>query len=466
MLLSDRFLKDEKLKPKVSYSKRLNFLGTETNFAFGSLVSEVEKSKKFKQVYKFHIGDTGPNTPDPIIEVAKKALDDKQTKYGHFLGYPQVRKNIADYWSKTRKVELNENNIMLIPGGKPAIELAIEALVEEDEAVVVPDPSYSIYSSLANYYTKGNCLYWKAKKNENDKKLFFDVSDLETILNENKKVKLVFINTPQNPTGLVWPQSTLEKIADLAKKHKFIVVFDDIYDQIVFGEKKHFSILSVPGMLDYTINLNGFSKNYAMTGWRLGFVVAPEWLIEIFGQLAVNKWSCVSRVNQIVAGTIFGDMDLDGYHYESVGEKIAPILAKDFKIYEQKGKFLSSSLSLLSPYVLTSEAEGAFYLFVNFENILNNNEVKNKFGFKNDKDLRDYLLFEQGVAVLAGSDFGEMGGGYLRFSYAEDKDRHIIPGVKKLLYSVVEILEESGLNPPLSKEEIEEKVMAIAQKNF
>lgn len=466
MKLSDKFLNNDDLSPKVGYNHDLDFLGTETSFGFGAEVAALEASKKFPQIYKFHIGDTGPKTPEPIIEVAVQALKDKQTKYGHFMGYPQVRANIARYWSQSRGVEIKTENIILEPGGKPAIELAIQALVGNGEKIIVQNPSYPIYGSLANFYTKGQCLSWTARQNPNDKTLDFNVDDLEEIIKNKTGVKLLFLNTPQNPTGMMMNQEKLERVAELAMKHKFMVVFDDIYDQITFGQNKHFSLLSVPGMLDYTINLNGCSKNYAMTGWRIGFIIAPQWLIEIFGQLAVNKWSCVSRVNQIVAGTIFGDVDLDGFHYESVAEKIKPILKTDFAEYEKKGKFLADSLKLLSPYIIPNEPEGAFYLFPNFENILKLKYLNETLNIKTDKELSHWLLYEKGIATLPGSDFGSGGTGYMRFSYAEDRNNHIIPGVKHLLKTMINLIEQSGEIPPIKQTDVEENVKLLEDKYF
>ncbi|MBI5221196.1 MAG: pyridoxal phosphate-dependent aminotransferase [Candidatus Magasanikbacteria bacterium] len=466
MKLSQKFLNNDELSPKVDYNHDLDFLGTEIAFAFGSEVAELEKSKKFPQIYKFHIGDTGPKTPEPIIEVAIQALKDKQTKYGHYLGYPQVRENIAKHWTKIRGVEIKKENILLEPGGKPAIELAIQTLVGKDDQIIVQDPSYPIYASLANYYTRGQCLYWKARQNPTDKTLHFDPEDLKNLLAQNPRVKLLFINTPQNPTGMVMPRVTIEAVADLAKQNKFMVVFDDIYDQIVFEGYEHFSILSVPGMLDYTINLNGCSKNYAMTGWRVGFVIAPEWVIEIFGQLAVNKWSCLSRFNQITAGTIFGDMDLDGFHYPSIAEKIQPILQKDFAEYEKKGKFMSAALKLLEPYIYCNEAQGAFYLFADFENVLKLKYVTEELKIKSNTDLRQWLLHERGIATLSGSDFGEMGQGYMRFSFAEDRNNHIIPGSAHLLKTIIELIKKSGLIPPLLANQVDEKIKELETKYF
>lgn len=466
MKLSDKFLQNDSLSPKVDYNHSLDFLGTETSFAFGAEVAQLEKSKKFPQIYKFHIGDTGPKTPDPIIEVAVQALKDKQTKYGHFLGYPQVRENIAKYWTKRHQVEIKKDNILLMPGGKPAIELAIQALVGQGDQIIVQDPSYPIYASVANFYTSGKCLSWKARQNPIDKSLNFDPEDLKNLLDKNPRVKLLFLNTPQNPTGMIMNRTTLSAVAELAKQNKFMVVFDDIYDQIIFDGYEHFSLLSIPGMLDYTINLNGCSKNYAMTGWRVGFVIAPEWLIEIFGQLAVNKWSCVSRVNQIVAGTIFGDVELDGFHYDSVAEKLKPILQKDFDQYQKKGEFLSDSLNLLEPYVYCSSPQGAFYLFPNFENVLRLKYVKENLKINSDKELRQWLLHESGIATLAGSDFGEMGVGYMRFSYAEDAHSHIIPGAKHLLKTIIELIEKSGLKPPLASDQIDQKIKNLVEKYF
>jgi aspartate/methionine/tyrosine aminotransferase len=245
-----------------------------------------------------------------------------------------------------------------------------------------------------------------------------------------------------------------------------MVLFDDIYDQIIFSGKEHYSFISIPGMKDYTINLNGFSKNYAMTGWRLGFIVAPEWVIEIFGKLAINKYTCVPRFNQIVAGTIFGDVELDGCKYESVAEKIEPIIKNDFKEYEKKGKFVEACFRMLAPYVIPNEAEGAFYLFPNFEKVLDLQYVKNDLNIKSDKEFSRWMLYERGVATLAGGDFGTGGNGYVRFSYAEDRDKHIIPGMKYVLKVVIELIEKSGEVPPLKAEEVDLKVGEMERKYF
>lgn len=466
MKLSDKFLNNDSFSPKVDYNHDLDFLGDESSFAFGVEVSKVEAAKKFPQIYKFHIGDTGPKTPEPIIEVAVQALKDKQTKYAHFMGFPQVRENIAKFWTTTRGLEIKKENILLEPGGKPAIELALQALVNKDDEIIVQNPSYPIYASLASFYTHKKPLEWTAHQNPDDKTLEFNVADLEKILVENKNIKLLFLNTPQNPTGMMMGEDKLRQVAALAQKYRFMVVFDDIYDQITFDGRKHFSILSVPGMLDFTINLNGCSKNYAMTGWRLGFIVAPEWLIEIFGQLAVNKWSCVSRVYQIVAGTIFGDVDIDGFHYPSVREKIQPILQADLAEYEKKGKFVSEALDLLSPFIIPNKPEGAFYLFPNIENILALKYVSDVLKIKNDKDFSRWLLQEKGIAMIPGSDFGSGGQGYLRLSYAEDREQHIIPGIKYLLATILELIEKSETNALLSATQLEANINRLAKKYF
>lgn len=461
-----KFLTDKNLTPNVTINPDLNYLGTETAFGFGAKVMEVEKSGKFPQVYKFHIGDTGPKTPQPIIDVAIKTLQDKQTKYAPYLGYPQVRENIAKYWTKIRGVEIRKEDIMLMPGGKPGIEVTMQALLCPGDKVIFQNPGYPIYESLARLYSRGNQISWAAYQHPEDKKLEYRVSDLAKILEENKDVKILCLNTPQNPTGMMLTRAQLEAIAELVRKYKFMVLFDDIYDQIVFNGREHFSFLSIPGMLEYTVNLNGYSKNYAMTGWRLGFMVAPEWLIEIFGQFAINKWSCVSRANQIVAGAVFGDVEVDGFKYECVWDKIQPLLKADFAEYEKKGKFLVDCLRLLSPYVIPNEVEGAFYDFPNFEGVLNLKYVRDDLNIKSEKDLNKWLLYERGIATLAGSDFGSAGAGYLRFSYAEDREKHIIPGMKHLLKTVIELVEKSGEVAPVKMDEVDARVGEVEKRYF
>ncbi|PLX28736.1 hypothetical protein C0581_01060 [Candidatus Parcubacteria bacterium] len=461
-----KFLADKNLEPNVSINPALNYLGTETAFGFGAEVIAVDSSNKFEHVYKFHVGDTGPKTPQPIIDVAIQALKDKQTKYGHFAGYPQVCDNIAKHWSETRGVEIKKENVMLQPGGKPVIELAFQALLAPGDKVIVQDPGYPVYESLAEFYNHGGVLRWKAYKNEETQTLEYRVEDLQKLLQENDQVKLLCVNTPQNPTGMMIGQEKLEAIAELVKEHKFYVIFDDIYDQIVFDGRKHFSFLSIPGMIDWTINLNGYSKNYAMTGWRLGFMIAPEWLIEIFGRFAINKWSNVNRMEQIVAGCVFGDVSLDGFEYKSVKTEVQELINKDFVEYEKKGMFVSDALNLLKPYVVCNEAEGAFYLFPSFQRVLDFDYVKNELNIKSDVDLRNWLLYEKGIATLSGSDFGEMGQGYIRFSYAEDRDAHVIPGMKQILKVVIELIEKSGQEPPLKAEEVEGKIGELVGKYF
>ena len=462
-----KFPTDKNLIPNVEINPDLNLLGTETAFDFGVIVMEVEKSGKFPQIYKFHVGDTGPKTPEPIIEVAIKALRDKQTKYGHFLGYPQVRENIANYWTKTRGVEIKKENVMLQPGGKPAIELAIQTLTKPGDVVIGQNPGYPIYESLARFYTQDNYVPWMTHKDNEQGTFEFRVEDLEKALEENKeKVKLLVINTPQNPTGMVMEKEKLEQIAVLVEKYNIMVLFDDIYDRIIFDGVKQTSFLSLPGMQERTINLNGFSKNFAMTGWRMGFVIAPEWVIEVFGKFAINKYTCVSKFNQIVAGAIFGDVELDGHKYEYVGDKIKATLEADFAEYEKKGKFVESCLRLLAPYVVTNKAEGAFYLFPNFEKVLNLSYVKNDLGINGDREFTYWLLRERGIANLAGGDFGEGGKGYVRFSYAEDREKNIIPGMKHVLKVVIELIEKSGEVSPLTADEVDGKVGELEKKYF
>lgn len=461
-----KFLVDKNLIPNVTINPDLNYLGTETAFGFGAEVIKVENSKKFPQIFKFHVGDTGPKTPEPIINTAIQALKDKQTKYGHFAGYPKVRENIAKYWSEVRGVEIKPENILLEPAGKSPIELALQVLIAPGDKIIVQDPGYPVYESLAEFYHHGDVLRWSAFKDEEKQTLEFRVQDLEKLFQENKNIKLLVINTPQNPTGMMMPRETLEQVAELVRKYKFFVIFDDIYDQITFGGRKHFSFLSIPGMLDWTVNLNGYSKNYAMTGWRLGFVVAPEWLIEIFGRLAINKWSCVSRVNQIVAGAVYGDFELDGFKYPSIKDEVQELINKDFIEYEKKGQFVSEALNLLKPYVICNEAEGAFYLFPSFVNVLKLKHVKDELKIENDKQLSRWFLYERGLATLAGSDFGQMGQGHVRFSYAEDRNNHIIPGMKHILKVVIELIEKSGEVSPFKVEEVDVKIEELVKKYF
>jgi len=445
-------------------NKNLENLGTETAFGFSAEVMELELSGKFEKIYKFHVGDTGPKTADAIINVAIQAFRDKQTKYGHYLGHPNVRDNIAKYVSETRGTEITRDNIILVPGGKPIIELTIQALVNEDEYIVGQNPGYPIYESLARFYTKGKYIPWYAKEEENQLK--FNIDELEVILKENNKVKLLIINTPQNPTGTILEDGQLREIANLAIKYDFYILFDDIYDQIVFEGKKHLSLLSIPEIKDRVINLQGFSKDYAMTGWRMGFGVAPDWLIKKFGQLAINKWTALPTVFQIVAGAMFGDVEMNGFKYKSVSEVIKPIIKKDVAEYEKKGKFVYEALQLIKEYVVPNNPEGAFYIFPNIKKVLELDYVKNELNLKNSSEFSYWLLREKGFAALAGSDFGKGGEGYIRFSYAEDVEKHIVPGMKYFIEIILDLLEKSGEELPVKLEELDGKIKLIENKIF
>lgn len=443
----------------------LQYLGTETAFGFGAEVLAVEASKKFSRIYKFHVGDTGPKTPQPIIDTAIRALQDKQTKYGHFQGYPQVRANIANHWNKTRGTDLTADNILITPGGKSVIELTMQTLIAPGDFVVGQNPGYPIYESLARVYGQDRYLPWTARHLPSGA-LEFVIDDLEKIIQDNGHVKILVVNTPQNPTGMMMSREKIERIAALAVKYDFFVMFDDIYDQITFGGREHFSILSVPGMIERTVNLNGLSKDYAMTGWRVGFAIAPKWLIDIFGVMAINKWSCVNRVCQIATGVIFGDVDVDGAHYGSVSDAIADTIRQDVAEYERKGNFVVDALNLLSPFVIANPVEGAFYDFPNVEKLLALSYVKNDLNIKSEKDFTHWLLYERGFACLAGPDFGSGGAGHIRLSYAEDRDLHIIPGIKYFLRVVIELIEKSGQTSPLSASDVDAKVGEIEKKYF
>ena len=455
----------ERFNTNVELNPDLQYLGTETAFGFGAEVMAVEASKKFDHVYKFHVGDTGPKTPQPIIDTAIKALQDKQTKYGHFQGYLTVRENIASHWSKTRGVEIKAENVIVTPAGKPVIELAMQTLLTPGDFVIGQSPGYPIYESLARFYNEDRYLPWIAQKT-NKGTLEFVVEDLEKILQQNSRVKLLVLNTPQNPTGMMISEEKQRQIAELAQKYNFFILFDDIYDRITFAGRKHFSILSIPGMLERVINLNGYSKNYAMTGWRLGFAIAPKWLIDIFGLLAINKWSCVNTVDQIVAGVIYGDTVVNGIEYKSVAEEIEPLLLADYSLYEKKGQFLYEALKLLEPLVVPNPIEGAFYLFPNIEKVLDLSYVKNDLNIKTEKEFTHYLLYEKGIATLAGPDFGVGGRGHIRFSYAEDKDNHIIPGVVRFIEIICELAQKSAVEEPIKPSEIKNKIKEIADKIF
>ncbi len=366
-------------------AERMKRLGTET--AFDMLVKAQALEAKGRDIAHMEIGDLGFDTPQNICDAAVEAIrDSRNSHYGPAAGYPKLREAIAEYISRTRKINVNQDEIVVTPGAKPIMFFGILACVNEGDEVIYPNPGFPIYESVINFV--GAKPVPVPLLEEVDFR--FDIQRL--VESVTPKTKMIIINSPHNPTGGILLKSDLEVIADLAIKNDIIVMSDEVYSQIIYDDAKHESIVSIPGMKERTIIIEGFSKTYAMTGWRLGYGVMPKELAEHITKLMVNSNSCTAGIIQSAGiEALTGPQD-------SVGKMVAELKRRRDTIVD--GLNAIEGISCKRPL-------GAFYVFPNVK------KVPMDF-----RELPDYLLEKYGVATLAGTAFGKYGEGYLRLCYA------------------------------------------------
>ncbi len=363
---------------------RMAVLGTET--AFEVLARAKALERQGKNIIHLEIGEPDFDTPQNIKEAAVKALYAGYTHYVPAAGIPELREAIAEYISKTRKIPVDPEEVVVTPGAKPIIFFAILAFVNPGEEVLYPNPGFPIYESVIKFV--GAKPVPIPLKEENDFRI-----DHEYVKEKvTKKTKMVILNSPENPTGGVLTRDDLKLIADcIAERDDVIVLSDEIYSRIIY-EGSHESIASLPGMKEKTIILDGFSKTYAMTGWRLGYGVMRKDLAEKITQLMINSNSCTCAFIQMA-----GIEALKGPQ-DSVDRMVAEFRKRREIIVEGLNKIKG---------VTCKKPKGAFYVFPNIMGT----------GLRS-KELSDYLLNEVGVAVLPGTSFGKYGEGYLRISFA------------------------------------------------
>ncbi len=359
-------------------------LGTETAFEVLARARALEASGR--KIVHLEIGEPDFDTPGNIREAAKKALDAGYTHYGPSAGLPEARKAVAEYISKTRGVAYAPEETIIVPGGKPIIFFTMLALVEPDTEVIYPNPGFPIYESMINY-VGGTPVPLPIRE---ELSWDFDPDEFEKLL--TPKTKLVILNSPANPTGGVMSPRTIERVVKaLAKYPDAMLLSDEIYSRIIY-QGRHLSPLSSPGMKERTILLDGFSKTWAMTGWRLGYGAGPKWLIDAIAKLAANDHSCVASFSQIAA-------------IEALNGPQAAVTAMVAEFKKRRDIIVEGLNSL--PGITCKTPQAAFYVFPNITGT----------GLPSQA-LADALLLEAGVACLPGTAFGAGGEGYLRFSYA------------------------------------------------
>ena len=342
-----------------------------------------------KEVVHLEIGEPDFDTPENIKEAGINAINNGFTHYAPSQGLPELRKTVADYISRTRHISVTPDEVIITPGGKNIIFYTMMALLNEGDEVIIPDPGYYPYRTDAELFgAKVVSLPLVEEAN-----FSFNRSMFKSLI--TPRTKLIVLISPANPTGNLFSQSDLEFIANLAKENDIYVLSDEIYSRIVY-EGEFRSIASIPGMKERTIILDGFSKTYAMTGWRLGYGIANKDLIRIFNKFLVSSNSCTATFTQIA-----GIEALKGSQ-DAVNEMV--------RSYKERRDFLYKEINSIEG-LSVKKPDGAFYLFVNIK----------KTGMSSNKFVL-YLLNNFGVATIPGSTFGTYGEGYIRISYANSME--------------------------------------------
>ena len=367
----------------MNFADRMDRLGTES--AFEVLAKAKGLEAQGKDIVHLEIGQPDFITPANISEAAFKAMKDGHTGYGPSAGLLEFREVIAEHIAETRGVEIHPDEVTVTPGAKPILFFTILALVNEGDEVIYPNPGFPIYESVVDFID-GKAVPLPLREEVGFR---FRIEDLEASISD--RTKLLIINSPQNPTGGTLAKSDLEAIAELAIKHNFYVLTDEVYSRILY-EGAHDSLISLPGMKERTILLEGHSKTYAMTGWRLGYGIAPMELADKITQLTINSNSCTATFTQFAGiEALKGPQDF-------VHEMVIEFRKRRDAIVD--GLNAIEGVSCIKPL-------GAFYVFPNVSQLS-----------LSCQDLSDYLLEDAGVAVLPGTAFGKYGDGYLRLSYA------------------------------------------------
>ncbi len=369
---------------RLPIAKAVYALGTETAFDVMIKAKAMEASG-IDMVY-LQIGEPDFKTPEYIIDAAKKALDNGYTHYSPGAGLPEVRQAFADYLNRTRGTDYTLDEIVVTPGAKPLIFYGLLATINPGDEVIFPDPGYPIYESVIKYL---KAIPVRLPLRES-KGFRFDPADLSAIVTD--RTKMIILNSPHNPTGGVLELDDLKKIADVAIRDNLWVMADEVYSRVLYDGREHLSIASLPGMKERTILIEGHSKTYAMTGWRLGYAACNTDIMQIISRLITNCNSCTASFVQIAGKVALeGPQDDTNMFVRQFNERRDLIVERLNKI----------------PGVTCQVPGGAFYVFPNFS----------AYGMKS-REMENYLIEEAHVACLGGTSFGKYGQGFIRFSYA------------------------------------------------
>ncbi len=366
---------------------RMGRLGTET--AFEVLAKARRLEAEGMDIIHLEIGEPDFDTPRNIVDAGMKALNGGFTHYGPSPGLMEVRECIAEEISKTRDISVAADNVVVTPGGKPIMFFAILALVDDGDEVLYPNPGFPIYESMINF--AGGVPVPMKLVAERD----FDVDVDEVARQITPRTKMMILNSPNNPCGSIIGREGLEALANLARENDIVVLSDEIYSRFLY-EGEHHSITQFPGMVQQTIILDGFSKTYAMTGWRIGFGVMPIELVEPISRLSTNSVSCTASFTQMAVLEAMDGPQEDANH-----------IVAEFK---KRRDIIVNGLNDI-PGIRCPMPKGAFYIFPSIEDT-----------GMTSRRFADGLLEEAGVACLAGESFGAYGKGSVRFSFANSAE--------------------------------------------
>jgi aspartate aminotransferase len=373
----------------VRFAERMSRLGTEG--AFEVLARARRLEAEGKRIVHLEIGEPDFATPDNIVEAAIGAMQNGYTHYTPASGIWEAREAVAQFVSRMLSTEVEPADVVLVPGSKNVLLFTLLACVEPGDEVILPDPGYPAYASQVSFI--GAVPRMVTLREESGFRL--DLDELASLV--TPKTRMLIINTPQNPTGGVLTEEDVDFVCDLARKHDLLVVSDEIYSQLVYGFH-HVSPLSRPGMRERTVLMDGLSKSYAMTGWRLGYAVAPRELAARLDTLMINSSSCAAAFTQIAAIEALGSPESEH------------AVRRMVKVFEHRRDLVADGLNDI-PGIRCHRPQGSFYVFPNIEGT----------GF-DEHDLASRLLNEAGVAVLPGTAFGPAGKGYIRLAYTQSED--------------------------------------------
>ncbi|MFX1454843.1 MAG: pyridoxal phosphate-dependent aminotransferase [Promethearchaeota archaeon] len=391
----------------MNYSERLNRLGTETAFEVLNRIQNFPESRK-KNIISFAIGEPDFNTPDHIKKAGIEAIKQNYTHYTVSAGIPELREGIAEFINENRGMNITSKNVVILPSAKFTIDLTLLSCTNPGDEVIYPNPGYPIYESLINVH---GCKAKPAQLLESED-WNYNIEELKNQI--SNQTKLIIINTPQNPTGSILNRKNLEVLAKIALENDLWILSDEIYSNIIYDNIKYKSIATLPNMQERTIILDGFSKFFSMTGWRLGYAIVNENLANHFAKWLTNTISCTATFTQMA-----------GVKAITADKKPSLAMVQEF---EKRRNLIHRRLNKIDG-ISAVLPKGAFYIFANVT------EACEKLNLKNSLELQDYFLENIDIAVLSRTYFGhrfpDEKEEYIRLSYCISQD-NIIEGMNRI----------------------------------